>query len=170
VAAATRLVDDAADIRDLARLLYRLATLARERYLADVEGFDPRRHMTNRYDPMAPTAAYIGVGVSSLDTATRSWEDTQQRATGPLDVPGRCFGLLRDGTMLLMERGGQDVFREVRVYSSHDLNVELGLSTRPWNWRPDLHTLPGTTEIWQRLHDLHAVTLQGRAAPARRRG
>jgi hypothetical protein len=169
VAAATRLVDAADDVRDASRLLYRLTTLAQERYLLAGGGFDPRRHMTNRSDPMPDHASYIGIGLSSLDTADATWEQTQQRATGPLDIPGRCFGLLRDGTMLLLERGARDVFGEVRVFCTHDLNVELGLPTRRWSWHPDLRGGPGTTEIWQRLYDLHAATIQGRARPNRRR-
>ena len=167
--AATRLVDDADDVRDLSRLLYRLTTLAQERYLHPAGEFDPRRHMTNRQDPMPAHASYIGVGVSSLDTADTTWEQTRQRAAGPLDVPGRCLGLLRDGTMLLVDRGARDVFGEVRVHSTHDLNVELGLPTRRWSWHPDLCTLAATGEIWRRLYDLHAVTIQGRAGPVRRR-
>jgi hypothetical protein len=53
VAAATRLVADADDVRDLPRLVYRLSTLAMERY---GRGFDPRTSMTNRHDPMTPLA------------------------------------------------------------------------------------------------------------------
>jgi hypothetical protein len=169
VAAATRLVDDADDVRDLSRLLYRLTVLAQERYLHALGEFDPRRHMTNRQDPMPEHAAYIGIGVSSLDTAETTWERTQQRAAGPLDIPGRCFGLLRDGTMLLLDRGAQDVFGEVRVVSTHDLNVQLGLPTRRWSWQPDLRAVAGTAEIWRRLYDLHAVTAQARGRPIRRR-
>jgi hypothetical protein len=169
VAAATRLVDAAEDVRDVSRLLYRLTTLAQERYLRADSEFDPRRHMTNRSDPMPAHATYIGIGVSSLDTAETTWEQTQQRAAGPLDIPGRCFGLLRDGTMLLLDRGGQDVYGEVRVCCTHDLNVEPGLPTRRWSWHPDLRTVPGTDEIWRRLADLHAVTSQGGVRPNQRR-
>jgi hypothetical protein len=169
VAAATRLVDDADDIRDLSRLLYRLSTLARDRYVDATGEFDPRHHMTNRHDPMPVHASYIGLGVSSLDTAAATWEETQQRASGPLDIPGRCFALLRDGTLLLMERGARDVFGEVRIFCSHDLNVELGLPTRRWMWHPELRAVEGTAEIWRRLEDLHTVTAQGRAPATRRR-
>jgi len=169
VAAATRLVDDADDTRDASRLLYRLSTLARERYLNAGGEFDPRRHMTNRQDPMPAHATYVGLGLSSLDTAAATWEETRQRASGPLDIPGRCLGLLRDGTHLLLERGAQDVFGEVRVYCTHDLNIELGLPNRRWTWHPDLRSTPGTAEIWRRLDDLHAVTTQGRARRTRRR-
>jgi hypothetical protein len=159
VAAATRLVDDGDDVRDLPRLLYRLSTLARERYAPESGGFDPLTHMTNRHDPMSDSASYIGAGVSSLDTEPASWEQTQRTANGPLDIPGRCFVLLRDSSAILIERGAQDVFREVQVYSTHDLNVEPGMSTRRWVWKPDLPTLPATAEIWRQLYDLHAVAM-----------
>ena len=46
VAAATRLVADADDVRDLARLIYRLTSLAHERYAGEPGGFDPRTETT----------------------------------------------------------------------------------------------------------------------------
>lgn len=163
VAAATRLVDDGADVRDLPRLLYRLTALTRERYLAG--GFDPRGYLANRQDPMSARATYIGIAVSSLDTAGATWEEIQRVAAGPLDLPGRCFALLTDGTRLLIERGGQDVYGEVRILSTHDLNVEPGLAGRRWAWRADLHELAGTYEIWRRLHDLHDLAARQRHTP-----
>ncbi len=156
VAAATRLVDDGEDVRNLPRLLYRLTTLARERYLPN-GGFDPRATLANRTDPMSAAATYIGLGVSSLDTFDASWADNQRAAAGPLDLPGRCFVLLTDGSMMLVERGGRHVFGEVRVTSTHDLNVEPGIASRHWKRRTDLHTVGATAEIWRRLYDLHEL-------------
>jgi hypothetical protein len=156
VLAATRLVDDTADVRALPRLLFRLANLARDRY-AQPGGFDPRPLLANRQDPMSPHATYIGLGVSSLDSATDTWERIQHAASGPLDLPGRCFALLGDGTQLLVDRGGQDVFGEVRLAATHDLNIQLGLASRRWAWRPDLATTTGTAEIWPRLAELHRL-------------
>jgi len=158
VVAATRLVDDTADVRALPRLLYRMANLARDRY-AQPGGFDPRPSLTNRQDPMSSHASYIGLGVSSLDSDTEVWERIQQTSNGPLDLPGRCFILLGDGTHLLIDRGGQDVFGEVRLASTHDLNIELGLAARRWAWRPDLVTTTGTAEVWPRLAELHQVII-----------
>ena len=156
VVAATRLVDDTADVRPLPRLLFRLANLARDRY-AQPGGFDPRPVLANRQDAMNPGATYIGLGVSSLDSDTETWERIQQSAGGPLDLPGRCFALLGDGTHLLVDRGGQDVFGEVRLACTHDLNIELGLAARRWTWRPDLAITSGTAEVWPRLADLHRL-------------
>jgi hypothetical protein len=158
VAAATRLVDDVPDLRALPRLLYRLAALSRDRY-ARPGGFDPRPYLTNRQDPMTDSAAYIGVAVSSLDSETLAWERIQQSASGPLDLPGRCYALLGDGTHLLIDRGGQDVFGEVRLASTHDLNVELGLASRRWAWRPDVATTTGTADVWPRLAELHDLVV-----------
>ncbi len=154
VVAATRLVDDLPDVRALPRLLYRFAALARDRYARE-NGFDPRACLTNRQDPMSPSTAYIGIGVSSLDSDTQPWERIQHSATGPLDLPGRCFALLGDGTHLLIDRGGQDVFGKVRLASTHDLNVEVGLASRRWAWRPDLAITTGTVDVWPRLAELH---------------
>jgi hypothetical protein len=168
VAAATRLVDDAEDVRDLPRLLYRLTTLARERYLPSAGGFDPRVVLANRRDPMSAGATYIGLGISSLDTFAGTWGDNQRTAAGPFDLPGRCFAQLTDGSMLMLERGGQDVYGEVRILSSHDLNVEPGVAPRRWGWRADLHTMPGTHEIWRRLYDLHELAARQRQTPRSR--
>jgi hypothetical protein len=165
VAAATRLVNDGADVRNLPRLLYRLSTLVRERYLSAGGGFDPRAYLANRQDRMSAHATYIGIGVSSLDTAAGTWDDIQRAAAGPLDLPGRCFALLTDGTELLLERGGQDVYGQVRILSTRDLNVEPGIASRRWAWRADLHTLPGTREIWRRLYDLHELAARQRHTP-----
>lgn len=167
VAAATRLVDDAEDVRELPRLLFRLSTLARERYAGDAGGFDPRVCMTNRYDPMSAGAVYIGVGVSSLDTAAATWAEVQASARGPLDIPGRCFALLTDGTLLLLERGAQDVFGDIRIQSTHDLNLEPGLAARRWSWRVELHAAPGTTEVWRQLSNLHDLAARHRQPPPR---
>jgi hypothetical protein len=85
-------------------------------------------------------------------------------------VPGRCLVLLTDGSLLLVERGGQDVYGEVHVASSHDLTVELGLSPRRWRWRPDLWTDPATSAVWPRLHDLHVLTMRAAARPGEENG
>jgi hypothetical protein len=154
--ARTRLVNDAGDIRALPRLLFRLADLARDRY-AGTRGFDPRDVLANRQDAMGPHATYIGVGVSSLDSASGTWEQIQQSASGPSDVPGRCFVLLGDGTHVLVDRGNQDAYGEVRLASTHDFNLEYGLASRRWVWRPDLATSSGTAEVWPRLAELHQL-------------
>ena len=165
VAAATRLVADADDVRDLPRLLYRLTSLARERYAGEPGGFDPRTSMTNRRDAMSPRSVYIGVGVSSLDTPAGAWQRTQNEAGGPLDIAGRCFVVLVDGTAMLIDRGGQDVYGEVRVQCTHDLNVEPGLAARRWSWNPDLYSVDGTIEVWQRLYGLHELAARRRLSP-----
>lgn len=160
VAAATRLVDDGTDVRDLPRLLYRLANLARDRHVSTAGGFDPRTTLTNRHDPMSSHAVYLGIGVSSLDTSMGTWEQAQHTASGPLDLPGRCFALLSDGTMLLVERGAQDAYGEVRIRSTHDLNLSPGISPRKWTLKPDLAATAGTREIWRRIYDLHELVLR----------
>jgi hypothetical protein len=56
---------------------------------------------------------------------------------------------------MLIERGGQNVYGEVRVQSTHDLNVSPGLAARPWSWNPQLPTTD--PEVWHRLYDLHEL-------------
>ncbi len=162
VAAATRLVDSGPDVRDLPRLLYRLGRLAVDRYLPSPAGFDPRVQMANRHDPMSATSVYIGLGVSSLDSSEASWEQAQGSARSPLDLPGRCYAVLRDGTALLVERAGRRDFGSVRIYCTHDLTVEPGVAPRPWVWDPNLTTSSDGAEVWRQLRHLHMIALRHR--------
>lgn len=169
VSAATRLFDDAPDVADLARLLYRLTELARTRY---APAFDPRAHMSNRTDAGMPAwAHYIGLGVSSLDIAEASWPEVQRRATDAAEVPGRCLAVLSDDTMLLMHRGARDVFDQVDLWSTHDLNMSAHRATRPWGpaTAHQLTAVPGLGAVWPRLHELHTLILQQapRGGPSR---
>src|SRR5262249_25091269 len=113
VVAATRMVNDDPAVRDLPALLYRLAALARERYLPTPGGFDPAVHMTTHQDEPSGAARYIGLGVSTLDTPAGTWDDVQASAGGADEVPGRCYALLCDGTAILADRGGRDSFGAV---------------------------------------------------------
>ena len=92
------------------------------------------KYLANRQDPMSANAAYIGLGVSSLDSATAEWQHIQQSASGPLDLPGRCFALLGDGTQVLVDRGGQDVFGHYEVVSGWPKPLASLPGHEGWTW------------------------------------
>ncbi len=157
VAAGTRLFLDGEDVRDLSELLGSVIRIASGR-LERGEDFDPLACMVDRADTMSSEATYVGVGVSTLDTPDMSWAESQVRATGPLGVPGRCYGLLSDGTRLLVDRAAHMV-GPARVHSSRHLDVEPGNPTRRWSWLSDQYEDPEGPEHW--LAQLHYAVAEG---------
>jgi hypothetical protein len=131
VAAATRLFHDDEEQRDVHRLIFRLCRLADERYLP-AGRFDPRMVMCNRSDPMSPKAWFLGIGLSTLDAAGSTWGQTQARASGPTQIPGRCMVILSDGSRMLIDREDDRRFGQVRVVSTGDLNVVRDNPNRNW--------------------------------------
>lgn len=158
---ATRLFLDGSDVEDLPRLLYDLVGLSNG-YLAG-GGFDPRAQMADRVERMPPRASYIGVGISTLDTPAGSWAQIRSSATSELEVPGRCFALLVDGTMLLLDRHGEQGFGAFDVLSTHSLDVMPGQPWRMWRWAYHLADLadPATRDIWHWLGQLHQLIAAG---------
>lgn len=169
VRAATRLFPDGDDVAHLPRLLYEMTEIGRE-YLAE-GGFDPLLCMTDRRDDMSSRAQYIGLGVSSLDTPSGTWQQLQTQATSALDLPGRSFALLVDGTRILLDRGDK-YGGSGRIQSSHHLDTAPGLSFRTWFWLQEGDA--ATNEVWTWLQELHRTVLEGQRrneqrAPRRRR-
>jgi hypothetical protein len=157
---ATRMFLDGSDVDDLPQLLYDLTGIA-ETYLK-AGNLDPRSQMAQRADRMSPAAMYIGVGISSLDTYpvgshSGRWRDIAKLATGPADIPGRCFAVLVDNTMLLLDRRGRREFGAFHITSTHDLNIVPGRWTQPWVWDRDLAAMrdPLTRDTWQLLARLN---------------
>jgi len=149
------LADDEAS--SLPHLLYGLAQHAREGFTSD-PGFDPRHQMANRVDDMSPYAVFAGVGVVSLDTPYGHWPEIQRRARGEQDVPGRAYARLIDGTMLLMDRGGEPQFNVLTVECSlRDGNTQYGTPSMHWKWNPALAETPEsdpTFHIWRWMGEL----------------
>jgi len=160
VVAATRMVNDDPAVRDLPRLLYRLTTLARERYLPTPGGFDPATHMTNHHDPASGSAQYIGLAMSTLDTPAGSWDDAQNTAVGTEDLPGRGYALLVDHTAILVDRAAtREAYGTISIHSTGDLNVAWGMAGRMWIRHPDVSSMPAPPDVWERMYELHALTL-----------
>jgi hypothetical protein len=160
VVAATRMVNDEASVRDLPRLLHRLTSLARTRYIPTAGGFNPAVHMSNHRDPSSAGAHYIGLAVSSLDTPAGSWDDAQAAATDTDDLAGRGYAILIDHTAILVDRAAhRDGFGTVSVHSTGDLNVMWGVAGRMWIRHPDVASMPAPADVWERMVELHALTL-----------
>ncbi len=154
--AAARLFLDGEDVAFLPELLYKMVGIGRRR-LARGDDFDPLTTMARRQDEMSSRAQYIGVGVSSLETPNMGWAEVQQKAFGPLDIPGRGLALLTDGTRLVLERGDH-AHGPMHVRSSHQLDLVPGIPSRRWTWLRD-QVEPNSAEYW--LHELHQTVLEG---------
>jgi len=153
---AARLFLDGEDVSFLPELLYKMVGIGRRR-LAQGDDFDPLVTMARKQDEMSTRTQYIGVGVSSLETPTRSWAEIQDSAFGPLDIPGRGLAVLTDGTRLVLERGDRS-HGPTHVRSSHQLDLVPGIPSRRWTWLRD-PVEPNGTEYW--LHELHQAVLEG---------
>lgn len=117
--------------------------------------------MTTHQDPTSGAAQYIGLGVSTLDTMTVTWADIQATADDTDDLPGRCYALLLDHTAILIERAAtREGYGATSVRSTGDLNVARGLAGRMWIHHPDVSSMPAPVEMWERLYDLHTLTLR----------
>jgi len=167
VVAATRMVNDDPTVRDLPRLLHRLAALARERYLPTPGGFDPATHMTNHHDQASGSAQYIGLAISTLDTPAGSWDEIQSTATGTEDLPGRGYALLVDHSAILIDRAAnREAYGTISIHSTGDLNVAWGMAGRMWIRHPDVSSMPAPPDAWERMYELHALTLNQPQRPA----
>jgi hypothetical protein len=149
------LADDEAT--DLPMLLYGLARHAHEGFGSDPR-FDPRSHMVNKSDSMSSGAVFVGVGVCTLDTPYGDWATALRTAHDELDLPGRCYARLIDGTHLLVDRGGKRQFNSLAVECSvKDANVQFGVPSMQWNWNPALAEVPQsdpTFQIWRWMNEL----------------
>ena len=149
------LADDEA--ADLPMLLYGLARHAHEGFRSDPK-FDPRTHMTNKFDPMSAAAVFVGVGVCTLDTPHGDGATALRNAHDELDLPGRCYARLIDGTHLVVDRGGKRQFNMLSVECSvKDANVQFGVPSMQWTWNPALaegQQSDPTFQIWRWMNEL----------------
>ena len=158
IVAASRIVHDTPDVRDLPSLLFRLARLARTRYLPTTGGFDPAVHMSVYTDTASGNAQYVGIGVSTLDTIDTSWEQACQRAEDVDDLGGRAFALLFDHTAILIDRGSARRTRaDLGIHATRELNYQGDVAPRLWTRHPDVSSMPVAREVWDLMHDLHQL-------------
>jgi hypothetical protein len=158
IVAATRMVNSAPEVRDAARLLHRLTTLASTRYVPTPGGFDPVAQLSNNHDQSSGQATYIGLGVSTLDTRPASWEQVKASVSGPMDIGGRCLLVLSDQTTALVDRGSSASFGRVDIRCTKSLNDKSNLAVRPWLPHPPGEPMPDTDpEVWAQMRALHTL-------------
>jgi hypothetical protein len=166
VVAATRVVHDTPDVRELPALLYRLIRLARSRYLPTPGGFDPAEHMAVYRDKSSGAAEYVGIGVSTLDAIDISWEQAYRGAEDVDDIGGRVFALLYDHTAILADRGAPRTARgDVGVHSTGELNYSNMMVPRMWTRHHDVSSMPVAREVWDLMYELHQLVYHQNPRP-----
>jgi hypothetical protein len=159
VKAGTRLFLDGDDVQDLPSLLRSMAAVARN--YAEHGRLDPLTMMANRSDAMSPQARFAGIAVSSLDSPEGPWRKVQKRALGPLDVSGRCYAILTDGTKLLIDRNGMHTTGRLEIQSTGQLEDMTGSIGRSWTWLREGNVDTATRAVWSALELLHHVLVDG---------
>jgi hypothetical protein len=146
----------AGDERRLPLLLYEMVPVVRDHVRA---GRDLDEFVFSWSERRSPDARRAGVGVCTLDTPAGAWDEVQRSASSDMEVPGRCYAYLADGSMLLLDRLARDHFGQCQVWTTHpvwDVSGELRRPTRP---APDLATStahgPDNPATWQWLAALH---------------
>ena len=113
--------------------------------LASTASFDVRYEFADNVDDgMRPDARFVGLGVSSLDSATASWDDVQQTAGGVGDIFGTAMICLVDGTLMVVEQGARFGIHDMVIQSSMPL-IALGSEGMLY---PSLH-VPAETLLAQ---------------------
>jgi hypothetical protein len=157
---ATRLFLAGSEVDDLPRLLHDMAVVVGKQKPGS---YDPRV-LADRTEEMSAGSFYVGLAVSSLDTPAGPWSHVRQRVAGSIDVPGRCYALLTDDTMVLMDRGGEQKFGHFEVRATDSLDEIPGDSMQRWTYDRSLRDMndPATSDIWHGMLELHN-TIVGRA-------
>jgi hypothetical protein len=154
---ASRMFLDGADVADLPTVLRTLRQRAAEYRAAG--GFDPRRHLSDRAEPMTAAATYLGVGTSSLVPA----------APGAVDMPWQGLASLQDGTRLTL-RGRSSSARPQSISSSHTLDTGTFTldAPYPWRWADRERHDPEVVEALEALDRFHALLADTSAGTGRR--
>jgi hypothetical protein len=148
-----RMFGDHARYREIPDVLRAMADES-ARYARQPGGFDPRRVLVHGVDEEVPAhATFVGVAVSTLDTSAGRWIDVRERVGGALDVAGRAYVLLVDGTGIVLERGGPFGVNGT-TWSSHTLELDLGMATHR-SWRQLIRYADDPDEaVWRGMDTL----------------
>ncbi|MDP9792532.1 hypothetical protein J2S43_001044 [Catenuloplanes nepalensis] len=130
VKAATKLWLAEPKTADLPRLLYGL-TLAVQAQAGNA-GYDPRQELATSTDKMDDGARYVGLGVSSLDTHSGTWDQVQNRVSRYTDVPGTVRVVLGTDTAIVADRRGLDEFNTWTVHTTHALSASIADAPFPY--------------------------------------
>lgn len=95
--------------------------------------------------------------MSSLDTPRGAWAQAQYEIASPVEVPGRCYTVLMDGTRLVIDRRGRGA---MEIRSTQQLDAIPGLGLRRWNWLRPADQQPDR-EVWHQFARLHWSAIEG---------
>jgi hypothetical protein len=171
VRAATRLWKAGPESAHVDRLLFDFDAYAAN--LLRDKPFDIRTVLANRCDPMPVDAFYVGMGLSSLDTHTGTWQQARESVVSESDIPGRILITLSDRTLIVAERRGLDEFNEFQVHCNHSLEIAPGRALYPYCWveADQLRQEPANHNVLRFLEQLHETLWQAdNAWLARRQG
>jgi hypothetical protein len=149
---ATKLWLAGPEVADLPLLLYRLNEAVAER--AKDPTFDPRWDLANRVDErpgerMAADAWYVGLGLSSLDSYSGTWQQACATCESYTDVPGQIRVVLTDTTTIVCDRRGAKDFDTLTVHSTQPLS--LSFADALWRWNAtslqELHSDPAHADV-----------------------
>ncbi|MGC4778663.1 hypothetical protein [Micromonospora chalcea] len=155
---------------DLPRLLADLAEVVRTNIARAASAgrrwhpLGPDASMVNGGDMSPPpSATYVGVGVSTLDSDQGRWhqvartlrDGTGGRYLSAFDLKGQCYVLLTDGTALHLDRDPQARIGVDGIRCTKTLDPD-----RPAYWHNPHANLTeqgddATRELWRRLGTLH---------------
>lgn len=148
---ATRLNPDGPEFSDLPRVIYDFGQAVIRYRHADRGVLD----LTDRSEPMTSQAIFIGAGVSSLDTPTGSWAQVRGKARDAMSIPGSCYAVLTDATVLSCDRGGYDQFRRFAITCNNTVNETT------WQWEPDLAARDDIRPVAEQLGELNRIIGEG---------
>jgi hypothetical protein len=161
---ATRLILDGEDAESLPDLLRDLTARAREKISeAHAKGrrWEARTPLTGlvlRSEEFSENTAYIGLGVSTLDTPEIPWSRARQSVTGAdgLHLRGQGMIYLQDGTAVHIIRRAQMASGQHEIMASRRVDSQ-------YPSRRDEHLIERAThhgdESWELMRHLHEVLL-----------
>jgi hypothetical protein len=126
------------------------------------EGFDVRNVATDVHEAMADGAEYVGLGVSSLDTTSGTWDQARSSARAETDIPGSIRIILTDGTNMVVERRSRKDFYALQIHSTMSLEIASGHSSYPWTriTEQDLRADPYHARPLDLMGKLHETVYQ----------
>ena len=161
---ATRLILDGEDAESLPDLLRDLTARAREKISeAHAKGrrWEPRTPLTGlvlRSEEFSEGTAYLGLGVSTLDTPEIPWSKARQSVTGAdgLHLRGQGLIYLHDGTAVHIIRRAQ------MASGQHEITASRRVDSQ-YPSRRDEHLIERAKhhgdESWELMRHLHEVLL-----------
>ena len=121
-------------VRVLPQLLYDLHHTFAPR--ANGAGFDIRQELSAGADEQMRAGTddwvYIGLGVLSLDTANKTWEQQLATARLSLDVAAIIRIVLNDGTVMVCRQAGRTGYGTFTIESSQSLAYGAVRALAPW--------------------------------------